>query len=158
MKPRVGVSACLLGEAVRWDGRHKREEWIVRDLAAVVTLVPVCPEVEMGLGVPRPPIRIDGDGRLVTVDGGVDLTARMARFAADRLAALEGIAGFVLKANSPSCGKTGVPHGDHATGPGLFAAALLRRFPDLPVEDEVRLRDPAIRAAFLRRIQEGSTR
>ena len=158
MKPRIGVSACLLGEAVRWDGRDKREEWIVGELSALATLVPVCPEVEIGLGVPRPPIGIDGDGRLRVSGSGEDLTDRMARFAEERLSALEGIAGYVLKANSPSCGKAGVPHGESRTGPGAFAAALLRRFPGLPIEDEVRLRDPAARAEFLRRVLEGGTR
>jgi uncharacterized protein YbbK (DUF523 family) len=152
MKPRVGVSACLLGEEVRWDGGHKRDDWITGTLGRLVQFVPVCPEVEIGLGVPRPPIGIDGEGRLRVTSTGEDLTDRMAGFAEARLAALDGIAGYVLKARSPSCGKEGVPHGDRRTGPGAFAAALLRRFPGIPVEDEVRLADPAVRAEFLRRI------
>jgi uncharacterized protein YbbK (DUF523 family) len=117
-----------------------------------VTLVPVCPEVEIGLGVPRPPIRIDGSGRLLVADTGEDLTDRMGRWAAGRLAALEGIAGYVLKAHSPSCGIDGVKVDDVPKGRGLFAEALMRRFPDLPVVDEVRLRDPAVREEFLRRV------
>jgi len=145
MKPRVGVSACLLGQEVRWDGGHKREDWITTVLGAEATLVPVCPEVEMGLGVPRPPIGVDAAGRLRVLATGEDLTDRMAAFADARLAGLEGIAGFVLKARSPSCDRSG----------GMFARALLARFPDLPVEDEVHLRDPAVRASFLRRILEG---
>jgi uncharacterized protein YbbK (DUF523 family)/predicted RNA-binding protein with PUA-like domain len=161
---RVGVSACLLGQEVRWDGGHKRNGWIAADLAKRVVLVPVCPEVEIGLGVPRPPIRLRSDGeggvRLLEPSSGRDLSRRMERFAARRLQALEaaGLSGYVLKARSPSCGKEGVdlfgPGGGppRKTGRGLFAAALLRRLPDLPVEEEERLRDPRARREFLERV------
>ncbi|HEU4394215.1 MAG TPA: DUF523 domain-containing protein [Planctomycetota bacterium] len=118
----MGVSACLLGQEVRWDGRHKRAEWVAADLAGEADLVPVCPEVEVGLGTPRPPIRLEERGgavRLACPSTGEDLTARMAAFAAARVAALReaGIAGYVLKARSPSCGKSGVEiFGDPGAG------------------------------------------
>ncbi|HEV8586207.1 MAG TPA: DUF523 domain-containing protein [Methylomirabilota bacterium] len=157
-KVRLGVSACLLGEAVRWDGGHKRDAIVVELLGPRVTWVPVCPEVELGLGVPRPPIQLAGDARaprLVVAETGADLTARMRRFAEARLDELArlGLDGYVLKARSPSCGPAGVPvHGTAgATGAGLFAAALAARFPDLPAEDEDGLADPAVRARFLER-------
>jgi len=156
--PRVGVSACLLGQEVRWDGGHRRDDWIATVLGPRVTFVPVCPEVEVGLGVPRPPIRLEDDGRggvrLVDTASGADLTDRMRRFAEARVEALAGehLAGFVLKARSPSCGPAGVAVGDRPEGRGLFAEALLRRFPDLPVEDETRLADPAVREEFLHRV------
>ena len=160
---RVGVSACLLGQEVRWDGRHKRAEWVAADLAGDADLVPVCPEVEVGLGTPRPPIRLEkGDGgavRLACPSTGEDLTERMAEFAEARVAALReaGIAGYVLKARSPSCGKSGVEiFGDPGAPPqpagrGLFAEALIRLLPGLPIEEEEALREPAARRAFLDR-------
>jgi uncharacterized protein YbbK (DUF523 family)/predicted RNA-binding protein with PUA-like domain len=163
---RVGVSACLLGERVRWDGGHKLDRWIARTLGARVVLVPVCPEVEIGLGTPRPPIRLEGDGaggvRLVEPSTGRDLTRRMETWAAGRLRTLEqaGLDGWVLKARSPSCGIGGVdlfpPRGSRPrrAGRGRFAAALLERLPGLPVADEEGLRDPRGRAEFLARVLE----
>ena len=167
MKPsdrprRVGVSACLLGEEVRYDGGHKREAWIAEVLGPRVALVAVCPEVEVGLGVPRPPIGLRSDGaggvRLVVEETGADITDRMTKYAEERLEALaaEGLDGFILKAHSPSCGIDGVKVDGVPGGRGLFAAALLRRFPGLPVEDELRLHDPVVRAEFLRRVLGGA--
>ncbi len=161
---RVGVSACLLGERVRWDGDHKLDRWVAEVLGGSVELVPVCPEMEIGLGAPRPPIRLEdggpGGARLVEPSSGRDLTRRMERFAAGRLRALAraGLDGFVLKAKSPSCGigsvKVHRPGGGRPrrAGRGVFAAALLRRLPSLPVEDEERLRDPRVREEFLARV------
>ncbi len=138
--------------------------------------MPVCPEVEFGLGIPRPPIRLEDGGagslRLVEPSTGRDLTVRMRRFAEIRVQSLERehLCGFVLKANSPSCGPEGVKvwpargGRPRREGRGLFAEALLRRFPGLPVEDEVRLRDPRVRRDFLgrvlayhRRLRDGGT-
>lgn len=197
---RLGVSACLLGERVRYDGDHRRDGFVVGALARWFAFVAVCPEVEIGLGVPRPPIRLEttrarkrngaarkGDGgaiRLVCPSTGEDLTRRMAAFASRRVAALrrEGIDGFILKSGSPSCGMARVkvhratagtresrvarpssscearPRGEGAAGRprregvGRFARELAERWPTLPVEDEERLRDPAIRRSFLTRI------
>jgi uncharacterized protein YbgA (DUF1722 family)/uncharacterized protein YbbK (DUF523 family) len=159
---RLGVSACLLGEAVRYDGGHKHDRFLTDVLGRYVEWVPVCPEVELGLGVPRDTLRLVGSAeapRLVREKTGEDLTARMRRYADGRihaLAALE-LDGYVLKRASPSCGlfrvrvyrDTGVPAPD---GRGLFAAALTAALPALPVEEEGRLGDPAIRETFIERV------
>src|SRR5213595_182252 len=114
---RLGISACLLGQEVRWDGTHKRDPFLAETLGRFVEWVPVCPEVELGLGVPREPIRLEGDPkrpRLIAHGTGRNLTERMAGFADRRLTELTrlDLSGYVLKKNSPSCGKAGVPvHG-----------------------------------------------
>jgi uncharacterized protein YbgA (DUF1722 family)/uncharacterized protein YbbK (DUF523 family) len=159
---RLGISACLLGESVRYDGGHKRDRFLTETLAPFVEWVPVCPEVELGLGVPRDTLRLVGEAaapRLVVEHTGEDLTARMARFAHRRLEALAALEldGYVLKRASPSCGlfrvrvyrHTGAPSAD---GRGLFAAALVDRLPMLPVEEEGRLADPGLRESFIERV------
>lgn len=158
---RIGVSACLLGQRVRYDGGHKKDESLTTILGAQVEFVPVCPEVEMGLGTPREPmnlVRRDGSLRMITAQSGIDHTVALQQWAARRLAALadEQLSGYVLKADSPSCGLEGVKvfDGDGPpaqAGRGLFAAALSDRFPGLPLEDERRLSDPAVRREFMRR-------
>jgi uncharacterized protein YbgA (DUF1722 family)/uncharacterized protein YbbK (DUF523 family) len=161
-KIRLGISSCLLGEAVRYDGGHKRDAFLAETLGPFVEWVPVCPEVELGLGVPRDTLRLVGEARaprLVVERTGEDLTARMQRFARGRLDALAALDldGYVLKRASPSCGlfrvrvygREGVPG---AAGGGLFASALVERFPALPVEEEGRLNDPAIRENFIERV------
>src|SRR5213593_4287122 len=110
---RLGVSACLLGQAVRYDGGHKRDSFLVDTLGRFVEWVPVCPEVELGLGVPREPIRLEGDPaapRLVAANSGRDLTRAMTRLARARAAELArlDLVGYVLKKDSPSCGMEGV--------------------------------------------------
>jgi uncharacterized protein YbgA (DUF1722 family)/uncharacterized protein YbbK (DUF523 family) len=161
-KIRLGVSACLLGESVRYDGGHKRDAFLTDTLGPFVTWVPVCPEVEIGLGVPRPPIRLIGRAeapRLVVEKTGEDLTARMRRWATGRvreLAAL-GLHGYVLKRASPSCGLFRVRVYDDdgrpgAVGRGLYAAALSEALPLLPIEEEGRLADAGIREAFIERV------
>jgi len=159
-RPRVGVSACLLGDPVRYNGGHKRHAWLVDVLGAEVDWVPVCPEVEIGLGTPRETIDLvrgaDGVVRLETAETHVDLTERMRRFAAARveLLATLGLSGYVLKADSPSCGIAGVRIvGSDAAGRGVFAAALLDRFPDLPIVDERGLDVAASREAFADRVR-----
>lgn len=159
---RLGVSACLLGERVRWDGGHNRDPFLTDVLGPQVEWVPVCPEVELGLGVPRPTLRLEGDRaapRLVQDAGGEDLTARMRAYAARRVEELErlDLDGYVLKRGSPSCGLFGVPvhrgsHAPSADGRGLFAAALAERVPALPVEEEGRLGDPVLRERFMARV------
>ena len=159
---RLGVSACLLGEPVRFDGGHKRNEFLVDLLGNYVTWVAVCPEHEMGLSIPREPLRLEGeagDPRLVTLHTREDLTERMKVWSAQRLTGLEGedLDGFVLKNRSPSCGMERVKV--YVSGPtsvrrgtGLFARALMDRYPCLPVEEEGRLSDPALREHFVERI------
>jgi uncharacterized protein YbbK (DUF523 family) len=160
---RVGVSGCLLGEQVRYDGSHKRDAFLTDVLGPFVTWVAVCPEVEIGLGTPREPIRlVGGDActpRLVAQRSGADLTRRMERFAAAKARELDalGLDGYVLKRASPSCGLFDVPVHDEAggrphAGRGVYAAALARRLPALPMEEEGRLCDAAIRESFVERI------
>ena len=159
---RVGISACLLGDAVRYDGGDKRDSNLIAALAPLVEWVKVCPEVEVGMGTPREPVRLIESGgrvRMLTVTTGVDYTEAMADYSRrrlDELAAAD-LCGYVLKADSPSCGPAGVKLYDEGraparTGVGLFARALLDRFPDLPIEDEARLADPAIREQFVARL------
>ena len=158
---RIGVSTCLLGEHVRFDGGHKRDPFLVETFGRYVEWVPVCPEVEAGLGVPRESMhlrRIADDVRLVTTKTGIDHTEAMRRYAARRVAALSAhdLCGYVLKKNSPSCGMERVKiygrSGPVASGRGLFAEALLQAFPHLPVEEEGRLNDPRLRENFVERV------
>lgn len=161
-RPRVGISACLLGDEVRYDGRHKRDAWLVEVLGRYVDWVRVCPEVEVGMGIPREPVRLvrmDDLLRMRTYDNRHDYTAAMAAWARQRVEALadERLCGYVLKASSPSCGLADVPVFDEEgvarwRGRGLFADALVRRFPGLPVEDEGRLADPGVRESFMERV------
>ncbi|MFN3928143.1 MAG: YbgA family protein [Thermoflexus sp.] len=159
-KPRIGISACLLGERVRFDGGHQRDAFLVDWLGPHVEWVPVCPELEIGLGSPREPLRLVGDPehpRLVGTRSGADFTRTMQQWAACRLAELTDLDGFILKKNSPSCGLFRVRvYNDRGvaerTGQGIFARVLLERFPWLPVEEEGRLRDVAIREHFIERV------
>jgi uncharacterized protein YbbK (DUF523 family) len=158
-RPRVGISRCLLGDRVRYDGGHKYEPSIVETLGRDVEWVPVCPELEAGMSVPREPVHLcardDGGGvRLLGVDSRTDWTERMHLWGRQRLDALAALklAGFVLKSRSPSCGLRDVPvHGGPA-GRGLFADLLVEKMPELPVEDEERLRHADVRRVFLERV------
>lgn len=159
---RIGVSSCLLGENVRFDGGHKKDAFVVATLGRYVEFVPVCPEVEVGLGTPRESIRLErrqGAVHLVAPKSGRDLTDAMRAYAERRVKRLEAeqLSGYVLKKDSPSCGfervrvydPNGVPSRD---GRGLFAAELLARFTSLPVEEEGRLQDPRLRESFITRV------
>jgi uncharacterized protein YbbK (DUF523 family)/uncharacterized protein YbgA (DUF1722 family) len=156
VKPRIGVSACLLGDRVRYDGQDKRQPWAVDGLAERVEWVRVCPEVELGLGVPREPVRLEAGASgisLMTTKTRRDLSGAMRNWAAARLEALaaQGIDAYVLKARSPSCGLGTTPVvGSEQTRDGLFAEALRQRFPVLPVVDEEMLADAVGRSRFLR--------
>lgn len=159
---RLGVSRCLLGDPVRYDGQHKRDAFVVDTLGPLVEFVPVCPEVECGLGVPREAMRLIGTPetpRLVTIRSGRDLTEQMHDWIAPRLEALEKeyLCGFIFKARSPSSGMERVKiynekGGVTGYGAGLFARAFMDRFPLLPVEEEGRLNDPQLRDNFVERI------
>ena len=159
---RIGISACLLGERVRYDGGHKRDAYLVETFGRYVEWVPVCPEVEMGLGTPRETLRLvrtGGDTRLVMPKTGADHTEAMRAYASRRIAELaeEDLCGYILKKDSPSCGLERVrvfdAHGVPAkSGRGLFAEALLQYFPHLPVEEEGRLTDPRLRENFVERV------
>ena len=150
--PRVGVSSCLLGEEVRFNGGHKRYRFLTDSLDPHVDWVPYCPEMEIGLGTPREAIRLTAGGRLVNRGGTADHTAAMAA-----LPLPAGLDGYVFKAKSPSCGIRAIPrYGDDGraagTGPGLYASRVLSAFPLLAVEDEGRLNDPGLREEFVERI------
>ena len=149
----LGISSCLLGDRVRWDGDHERRSFLADVLAPHVTFVRVCPELEIGLGVPREPIALVREGAVHALVGAAsrrDLTAAMASFAAARADGFEGLDGYVLKSRSPSCGLAGARvYADRATlfadgpfersGRGLFAETLVRRRPLLPVVEELQL-------------------
>ena len=160
---RIGISACLLGQEVRFDGGHKRDRFLTDVLGPHVEWVPVCPEVEMGLGTPRETLRLERAGtrlRMITTRTGVDHTEGMRGWAVRRLDELarEDLTGYVLKKDSPSCGmervKVYAAGGGMAArdGRGVFAEALLARFPLLPVEEEGRLGDPRLRENFIERV------
>ncbi len=161
---RIGVSSCLLGRKVRYDGGHRRDAFLTDTLGPLVDWVPVCPELELGLGVPREPIRLVGRAdapRLVAERSGADLTDAMRAWAEARVAQLaaEDLSGYVTKKDSPSCGMERVRvHRLHGGGPprrdgvGAFTRVLLERFPLLPVEEEGRLHDPALRESFVERV------
>jgi uncharacterized protein YbgA (DUF1722 family)/uncharacterized protein YbbK (DUF523 family) len=167
-RPRIGISQCLLGDEVRYDGGHKRDPFLVSTVGRFVEWVPVCPEVEVGMGTPREAIHLvaSADGvpsgaqpvRLVGVKSREDWTARMATFASSRVRDLKSadLAGYVLKKDSPSCGleRVRVRDGERVTrtGRGVFAAALVSEFPNLPIEEEGRLNDPALRENFIERV------
>jgi len=159
---RLGISTCLLGEPVRYDGGHKRDRFITDTLGQYVEFVPVCPETECGLGVPRESMRLQGDPaspRLVTSRTGVDHTDRMVAWAERRLKELEkeDLCGFIFKSDSPSSGMErvrvysykGMPE---RKGVGIFARMFMEHFPLLPVEEEGRLHDPKLRENFIESI------
>jgi uncharacterized protein YbgA (DUF1722 family)/uncharacterized protein YbbK (DUF523 family) len=160
---KIGISSCLLGEKVRYDGGHKLDPFLKDTLGRYLEWVPVCPEVESGLPVPREAMRLTGDPqsrpRLMTVNSRIDHTNRMLRWVKRTAAApaREGLCGHVFKARSPSCGLSGVklytPHGTLlGSGPGLYAGMFVERFPALPVEEEGRLYNPAVRENFIERV------
>ena len=161
-KIKLGISSCLLGEEVRFDGGHKLDRFITETLGKFVDFVPVCPEVECGLGIPREAMHLvaapDGP-RLVTVRTGVDHTERLLAWARKRVVELEqeDLCGFIFKSDSPSSGMERVKiysgKGMAAkTGVGLFAREFMHHFPLLPVEEEGRLHDPGLRENFLERL------
>jgi uncharacterized protein YbgA (DUF1722 family)/uncharacterized protein YbbK (DUF523 family) len=161
-KIRLGISACLLGEKVRYDGGHQWDRFITDTLGRYVEFVPVCPEVESGLPVPREAMRLVGDParpRLLTVRTGLDHTERLTSWAQGKVRELAGanLGGFIFKSKSPSSGleRVKVYVGEGAPvrrGVGLFARLFLEHFPELPVTDEGRLHDPALRENFIERL------
>jgi uncharacterized protein YbgA (DUF1722 family)/uncharacterized protein YbbK (DUF523 family) len=159
---RLGISSCLLGAKVRFDGGHKRDRYLTDVLGEWFDWVPVCPELDIGLGVPRPTIRLvageDGP-RLVEPKSGDDLTEKMEVYSKEKIDALmaKDLDGYILKRASPSCGmervkvfgKGGMPSKD---GVGIFARVLLEKWPNLPVEEEGRLSDPVLRERFIEHV------
>ena len=159
---RLGISRCLLGDEVRFDGGHKRDSFLTDVLGRYVKWVSVCPEVEAGLGIPREAMRLIGDPqnpRLVTIKSGRDHTRALETLTKDRIEELEDLdlSGYVFKKGSPSCGIERVRvYTEHRmpsrNGVGLFARAFIEHFPLIPVEEEGRLCDSALRENFIERV------
>jgi len=160
---KLGISACLLGQNVRYDGGHQHDRFLTDTLGRFVTYVPVCPEVECGLSVPREAMRLVGTvdaPRLATISTKKDITEQMTSWARKRVEelALEELCGFIFKSKSPSSGmqrvkvyneQNGIPVHN---GVGMFARAFMEHFPLLPCEEEGRLHDPELRENFIERI------
>jgi uncharacterized protein YbgA (DUF1722 family)/uncharacterized protein YbbK (DUF523 family) len=159
-RPLIAVSSCLLGQQVRYDGGHKQDAWITGPLAEQVDYLPICPEVAIGLGVPRPPIHLIGDPRrpraVGVQDGTLDVTAALERFARHTVHDLRDVSGYILKSKSPSCGMARVrlhgQQGGRKTAAGIHAREIMARLPELPVEEEGRLTDPVLRENFVSRV------
>ncbi len=161
-KIKLGISSCLLGNNVRYDGGHKLDRFLTDTLGKYVDYVPVCPEVECGLSIPRPSMRLEGNPespRLIVTSTREDLTERMENWAKKRVADLaeEDLCGYIFKSDSPSSGMERVKVYNEKSMPvkngvGLFAAIFMKHFPLLPVEDEGRLHDPGLRENFIERI------
>jgi uncharacterized protein YbgA (DUF1722 family)/uncharacterized protein YbbK (DUF523 family) len=159
---RIGVSRCLLGEEVRYDGGHKRDWFLTDVLGRYVEWVPICPEVEAGLGAPREAMRLIGTPqhpRLVTIKSGTDHTRALEAMAMNRIEELKhlDLAGYVFKKGSPSCGTERVRVYNEEgvvsrNGIGLFARAFIEQFPLIPVEEEGRLCDSTLRENFIERV------
>lgn len=161
-KVRLGISSCLLGENVRWNGGHKLDHFLRDTLGQYVEYVSVCPEVEAGFGIPRETLRLEGDvenPRLVKTKSGTDHTGHMRRWAQNRVKELEkeNLCGFIFKKDSPSSGlmrvkvynEKGMPE---KKGVGIFAREFTRHFPLIPAEEEGRLHDPLLRENFIEQI------
>lgn len=161
-KIKLGISACLMGQNVRYNGGHTHDPFLTKTLGQYVDYVPVCPEVECGLPIPREAMRLVGDPEnptLVTIKTGIDMTGQMKTWGKNRLIALENenLCGYIFKSKSPSSGmervkvydKNGIPAN---TGVGIWARMFIDRFPLLPVEEEGRLHDPVLRENFIQRI------
>lgn len=159
---KIGISACLLGNKVRYNGGHARNRYITDTLSQYVQFVPVCPEVECGLGTPRPTMHLRGDPdnpRLVVTNTGEDFTQKMVAWARKRLKDLEkqDLCGFIFKKNSPSSGMLRVKIFNEKgqpgkTGSGIFAGMFMKHFPLIPAEEDGRLNDPKLRENFIERI------
>jgi len=159
---RLGISRCLLGDEVRFDGGHKRDNFLTDIFGRYVDWVPVCPEVEAGLGTPREAMRLVGDPaqpRLVTIKSGRDHTQALEMMSATRIEELKelDLSGYVFKKDSPSCGVERVRiYNDHGMpsrkGVGIFARVFIEQFPLIPVEEEGRLCDPSLRENFIERV------
>ena len=165
-KLKIGISSCLLGERVRYNEEHKRNPTVIDLLGQRFEAVPVCPEVELGMGVPREPVRLVADigkprvvVRMVGAESGKDWTEAMVGFNSIKLATLTNISGFILKSRSPSCGPGNVPlhhelSGEKSSTEGLLAGALMKHFPSLPVIDEETLQDEIAKEDFIARVIE----
>ena len=162
-KIRIGVSSCLIGEKVRWNGDHKQDRYVREILSRYFEYIPVCPEVEVGMGVPRETVALYGDPEkpsMISKKTQTDWTKPMGKYIKSRINTLsdDDLCGYIFKSKSPSCGISRVPlyseFGSHKVkhGPGMFANAFINSFPLVPTEDEGRLNDPRIRENFIVRV------
>ena len=160
-KIQIGISSCLLGEEVRYDGGHKRNVYVTGTLSQYFEFKAICPEMGIGLGVPRPTIRLvdKGDGiRVVGVnDADLDVTEKLRNFSQQAIEGLQSLSGYILKKDSPSCGMERVRVYNSSDmpekrGQGVFAKILMEALPNLPVEEEGRLMDPVLRENFIERV------
>jgi uncharacterized protein YbgA (DUF1722 family)/uncharacterized protein YbbK (DUF523 family) len=160
-RPVIALSSCLAGENVRFDGAHKRDNWLLKQLGQFVDYRTFCPEVAIGLGIPRPPIRLvekNGETRVVGVaDPSLDVTERLQNNAFDTLPRLQDVSGYVFKSKSPSCGvhrvkRYNVKGHPDGTAVGAFAEVICQQLPDLPIEEEGRLNDAVLRENFVNRV------
>jgi uncharacterized protein YbbK (DUF523 family) len=162
-KIKLGISSCLLGKNVRYDGGHKLDSFLKDSLGKYVEYVPVCPEFECGLGVPRKSMRLEGEPdslRLIITETRQDVTKRMVNWAQKRVIQLEkeDIRGFIFKSDSPSCGIKKVKIYNEKNMPvdagvGIFAQIFMKHFPSLPVQDEENLHDSGLRGNFIVKLQ-----
>ncbi|MBD3648935.1 MAG: DUF523 and DUF1722 domain-containing protein, partial [Pseudomonadales bacterium] len=159
-RPKLGVSSCLMGQQVRYDGGHKHNRYVTEMLGEWFDFVPWCPEVAIGLSIPRPPIRlVKKDDRIRAVgveDGNLDVTERLADYARDNVPYFDELSGYIVKKDSPSCGMErvkiyteGMPE---RKGTGIYTGVMMEAMPDLPVEEEGRLSDPGLRENFIDRV------
>lgn len=158
-KIKIGISACLLGHPVRWDGENKEDRFITRTLGNYLEFVPVCPEMECGMGSPRDSLQLQGDvenHRLMTRKTGIDYTELMEKWAEQKVTELAGenLCGYIFKSKSPSCGMERIPiypekGRAEKKGVGIFARRFMEAFPRLPVEDDGRLHAPKLRENFI---------
>ncbi|URN87552.1 MAG: DUF523 and DUF1722 domain-containing protein [Pseudomonas protegens] len=161
-KPKIAISACLMGVEVRYNGGHKESRLCSRVLSDYFDFVPLCPEVAIGMGTPREPIRLVGDPEqpraVGTVDASLDVTLPLAEYGERMAAQVDDICGYIFMQNSPSCGLervkvyqgNGIPHRNG--GRGVYAQAFCAQHPNLPVEEAGRLNDPVLRENFLTRV------
>lgn len=158
---QIGISACLLGEKVRFDGGHKNSSYCNQEIESFFDYVPICPEMAIGLGAPRKSIRLVRDGETILVqsgDGSLDVTDRLNEYSENKVQELDFLGGYLLCAKSPTCGmervteyKLGTNNGSKS-GIGVFARKLMERYPLLPVEEEGRLHDMVLRENFFTRV------
>ena len=162
-KIRIGVSSCLIGEKVRWNGDHKQDRYVREILSRYFEYIPVCPEVEVGMGVPRETVALYGDPEkpsMISKKTQTDWTKPMEKYIKSRINTLsaDDLCGYIFKSKSPSCGMGRVPlyseFGSHKVkhGPGMFANAFINSYPLVPTEEEGRLNDPRIRENFIVRV------
>jgi len=163
-RPRIGISSCLLGENVRYDGTNKLNAYITEQLATLFEFVPFCPEVAVGMGIPRPPIQlVDCDGEIHALgiaDPSMDMSQALRDYAYQISHDLAGLSAYIFKRNSPSCGISEVKVLNHnkyeLRGQGIYAQEIRRNFPDLPVIDEQQLADEKRREQFFQQVKKYS--